>query len=95
MRVWVYRGGEWTDGILARWSYSAGYAYVAPLHPSHGDARPTLPHFLALEQPHDCGALIPPQGLHGIEWWLQRDASVFANVPGVGASVPRPPILFV
>ena len=93
MRIWVFRGGEWTDGILTQWSHS-GYAYVTPLGATSQDARPTLPRFLALERPHDCGAMVPPQGEQGIMFWLQRDPTVFANVHGVGASVPRPPILF-
>jgi len=28
---------------------------------------------VALQQPRDCGAMQPPQGLSGIMHWLERD----------------------
>ena len=91
-RVWVFRGGEWTENVLREWSQ--GHTYVVPLHDQAAEPRPTLPRFLACEQPSDCGALVPPAGLPGIMWWLERDVTVFANMPGVGAAVPRPRVLW-
>ena len=91
-RVWVFRGGEWTERVLTGWS--GGYAYVAPLHSWEGEARPTQAHLVSLEKPHDCGALVPLQGSAGVQWWLERDPTIFANVHGIGAQVQRPPILW-
>ena len=51
-------------------------------------------HLLSVEQPRDCGAMVPPTGDAGVAAWLVRDASVFGNMHGVGAAVPRPAILW-
>ena len=51
-------------------------------------------HLIQIEQPHDCGAPRPPTGISGIEFWLQHDPAVFANVYGVGGSVLRPSVLW-
>ena len=91
-RVWVYRGGQWTDRVLRGWRQ--GHAYVAPLHAWEGEVQPTVARYIAPEMPRDCGALVPPQAVPGIGWWLTRDPTIFANMPGIGDSVPRDPILW-
>ena len=93
-RVWVFRGGQWTD---ARFHHSRrdGYVYVSPLGAAGGGLQWHQLKSVALHQPYDCGAMVPPQAVPGMLWWLQHDASVFANVHGVGASVPRPSCLWV
>ena len=91
-RVWVFRGGEWNERVLTKWS--GGYAYVVPVHDLAAQPTPTLPHFMAEHMPRDCGAQVPPQGLAGIQWWLAHDPTVFANVYGVSALFPRPAVLW-
>ena len=69
-RVWYHQLGEWYDAYIIAWN-----AETVRLQPVGRavDEVTVRRQQVALQQPRDCGAMQPPQGLSGIMHWLERD----------------------
>jgi hypothetical protein len=94
-RVWWFRCGEWVEAVVRGWQgpgvsvseYAGRFSAAQHVH--------TVPrHYLKMQQPDDCGAMVPPTGAQGVAYWLQKDVRVFANCWGAGKAVPRPRVLW-
>ena len=86
-RVWYHQLGEWFDGYVVAWN-----ATTVCLHPVGWQEDMEVKvnrRQVAVQQPRDCGAMRPPQGLPGIMYWLERDPFIFANMNGNRVSRPR------
>jgi hypothetical protein len=89
-QVWVYGTGQWIEGTMC--AYRARHILFRAT--GSDDVRQVLRHLVSVSQPRDCGAMDPPTGDLGIEWWLKVDPTVWANAWGVSASFPRPACLW-
>lgn len=85
-RVWYHQLGEWLDAYVLAWN--AETVHLQPVGRAVDEVTVRRQQ-VALEQPRDCGAMQPPQGLSGIMYWLERDPFIFANMNGIRVSRPR------
>ena len=93
MSVWYNVFGEWKEGVVQQ-CHEHGQVTVCPVGAwvSGCPVGRMNERDLLLEEPHDCGAMQPPQGDKGIAFWLEHDATVFCNA--AGTQVYRPRILW-
>ena len=85
-RVWYHQLSEWLDAYVL--AFNAETVRLQPVGRAVDEVTVRRQQ-VALEQPRDCGAMQPPQGLSGIMYWLERDPFIFANMNGIRVSRPR------
>ena len=88
-RVWWYRLGEWVDAcIVARCRGDIQIRLVGSEHIMHVAGT----HCFRLEQPMDCGRMIPPTGEAGIAHWMRVDPTVFWGREALWQHLMRRPL---
>ena len=82
-RVWWFRLGEWVEvmvyPLLGQEKRAIpGCSFKVREVACQGDwMHKVSARDLALEQPADCGRMLPPQGAAGKRTWMERDPRVF------------------
>jgi hypothetical protein len=75
-RIWVHTLGQYQDAYIVRWQPQTHMLLVRFIGVQ--ESVPVAPLRISIEQPVDCGRMLPPSGKAGIVSWLQRDSTVFA-----------------